>query len=188
MSRDTGGSVWPACILPYVGYAPVARIVTATDPGGSAFSIDSGRGDGFPAPPFKALVWPSQQRPILGVNAEEPTVLTITDDTFTLLRGVPAIDIEVGLQIAALGSMGSYSPGDVISLAAAVEGGSPPYTLLLRDPGGTSFTEGGHASASWAGTAGAADLARSGIYHFAFADVHGKRSTEQDFFVQFSEV
>lgn len=178
-------------------YAPNAAIVTAPTPPdtGNTLTVGAtgsgspsrGMGDAFPDPPFDALVWPNQEFPVLGVNAEQVVVTGKDHDTFTFQRGTPGISITAGLRIAALATQRVYQPGDSVQLNDPSFSGTAPFTFRLQDPGGYEYTE-TRSGVDWGGTAGAGHLQKRGQYFYSFSEVGGRRSAEQDFFIAFTEV
>lgn len=175
-----------------MGYAPISTIDTAPTPAdsGTIVIVTEDTGDRYPVPPFLALVWPSQTIPQIGVNAEEPTVVSIEGDVLTVVRGTEPVEWTSGLQLSALRTIDSYSIGDTISLVQEFPSTDTGVTLSLRTPNGAIETQPlvdvsgdpGYLSysTSFEGTA-------SGRWHYAFASDQ-RTEPEQDFYVRFSDV
>jgi hypothetical protein len=174
-----------------MSYAPVSRIVAAPSPGsaGTTCTVEEDTGDRFPAVPFDYLIWPGQERAIVGDNAEEGKVLSIVGDDFVLQRATSVadrIDVKAGYEIAAVRSMTSYDIDEVVSLEHTFSLSNPPYHIHTRSPLGAA----GSASAVDAGAGKATysfDPDKPGVWHYRFAGV-SEEGPDEDFFVRFSSV
>lgn len=175
-----------------MGYAPISSITQVPSPAdsGTVLHVSQDTGDRFPAPPFLALVWPAQTIPDIGTNAEEPTVLSIDGDVFTVERGSPAITWTSDLQIAALRTVEAYSIGEPISLAQEFPATDTGVELHMRAPGGTienaTLTESAGQNGGSAYTH-SFEGSQSGKWFYSFASDQ-RVEPEQDFYVRFSEV
>lgn len=175
-----------------MGYAPISSIAQVPTPAdaGTVVHVAQDTGARFPEPPFLALVWPAQTVPRIGIDSEEPTVLSIDGDVFTVRRGVPAVAWTSDLQIAALSTAESYSIGEDITLVQEFAATDTGVTLSLRSPQGYIETptlneavgeNGGSAyTHSFEGS-------QSGKWFYCFASDQ-RVEPEQDFYVRYSEV
>ena len=168
-----------------MGYAPISRIAVPPSPAssGTTLSVIADSGDRFPEPPFLALVWPNQRIPDLGVNAEEPIVISIDGDNFIITRGDTPISITAGLQIAALSVTDVFHPGDDIVLTFPLELSDTPFSLHIGMPDGMLDVV-----TSLGVPEGTVNFTEGGLYHYYFGGSSGHRSPEQDFFIMYSEV
>ena len=172
-----------------MGYAPSTKVVTAPSPAltGTSLVVEEGWGDVFPDAPFVALVWTNGELPDLGVNAEQPTVTAKDADTFTITRGSLPFAIAAAHRIALLRKQTVFGLGDVVTLSDT-HSGTAPYTIHLRDPDGYHFERTAGAAPAFSGSAGADALTKQGQYAYAFSDVNGRRTADQDFFIRFTPV
>lgn len=176
-------------------YAPVTRIaqifgdpLTATD-----ILLLPGDGDIFVSvttPPFTALIWPTQQPPIVGnanphqaTNAEEITVTAVQDDHVTIVRSATPIAIGGGLMFAMIAAQPVLGLGEVFTISDTIPAGVAPFKLKLFDPLGFTYEVDGLPGVSWEGTAGMTPVIQSGQYTYIFSDANGKTAAEQDLFI-----
>lgn len=169
-----------------MGYAPVARILTAPDPAvsGTTIVVEQDSGARYPLPPFVGLVWTTNQIPTLGVDAEEVSVVAIVKDVVTVVRGALPIAIKPGLNLAALRTIDTYQMDEVVSLDYDYDDPDPGTVVFqVRDPEGVFVEYQG-------GTAFATDVTLDveGIWNWrALADDH-EPGPEHRLFVKFSDV
>lgn len=173
-----------------MNYAPVSRIITAPSPGssGTTCTVEEATGDRFPVVPFDALVWPGQQVPVLGTNAEEVTVTSIIGDDFVFTRAAvdKRIDILTDYEIAALRSMTSYDLDEPVTLEHTFSTSNPPYHVHTRAPDGVA----GSATATDLGDGTARytfDPDKAGQWGYRFSGA-SEEGPDEDFFVRFSSV
>ena len=173
-----------------MNYAPVSRIITAPSPGssGTTATVAENTGDRYPAVPFTGLMCPAASVPILGDNAEEVTVTSISGDDVVFTRAAVAdrVSVEQDWVLFALRTMPSYDIGQTVTITEDFDSSNPPYAVVLRRPDGTQ------------GSALATDLG-SGDASYSFIPYVGGRwqyrfqgasevGVEQDLYVRFSDV
>ncbi len=174
-----------------MSYAPTSRIVVPPSPAtsGTTLSVDEDTGDRFPPVPFDYLIWPGQERAVVGENAEEGRVTSIVGDAFVLQRATVVADriaVLEGYEIAAVRSMTSYDLDEVVSLEHTFAASNPPYHVHTRSPHGVA----GSVSAVNAGAGRATysfDPDKAGVWHYRFAGV-SEEGPDSAFFVRFSSV
>lgn len=157
---------------------------------GLTLQVLADEGDIFPAPPFVALIWPTQTLPNIGVNACYINVTEIELDTVTFTRESPTIDIPAGYMIAAVSVQKVYQLGDTIVLMAVFAEHNPPYTVTVVSPGG-DINEYGPVDGVEDLGAGVVNFQmrpnRGGQWNYRFEDANGLPGPDTNFFVMFSE-
>jgi hypothetical protein len=186
-----------------MAYAPVARITLAPSPqtSGTLLSVFDGQSgshgstaDRFPDTPFPALVCRPQTIPIFSgpdQNAEEVTVVDISGDDLTIIRGESPLAITASMQISALASLDIVSLGQPITVSDVFVVGNPPYSITLNSPQGNiiSFgplegvTDGGAGKVSFKFTP-----LLSGQWGYRFLDADGLPRADRKFFVRFTDM
>jgi hypothetical protein len=121
-----------------VSYAAVSTIATPPDTAlsGLSLAVQEDTGARFPAVPFEALIWPVQERPVIGGNACRIQVTAVDGDAFTFTRDSPTIEILAGMQIAVLHAQPVYQLGEQITIADTVGQADGPYTYAVQSPSG----------------------------------------------------
>ncbi len=178
-----------------MGYAPVARITEPPDPAdsGTTLSVFDGLGGGsegatgdrFPLAPFTGLVWPSQQIPRLGINAEQPTVVSIDGDDLVLIRGTPGIAIQAGMQIAALHTVPLYNVDEDVVLTESIVDADVVIFQVRSPDGFLDEIQSYHEGPDYEGTV---SLDAEGLWHWRTLADSDEPGPEHTLFVRFSEV
>lgn len=115
----------------------MSRVRYAPDPvdTGTTLSVLEWEGDLFPNAPFRCLIWPVQQQPVIGVNACNINVTQVVGDVFTFTREDPTISIGADMMIGVVSTFDIYDVNDVVALRAVFPGGDEaPGTVVIRNP------------------------------------------------------
>ncbi len=172
----------------------MTTIATAPSPGdsGTTLAVLADTGLRFPTAPFPrytALVWPLNQTPVEGVNAETVTVLDTVGDEFTIERSENPIEITAGMQFAIRDLVAVYEDGGTLMFTATFpEEASGTSTLRIVDPQGRVTTahavdsddDGVYVHEQGAGA--------SGLYWSQWTAPSGAQDLEQVLFVKFGNV
>jgi hypothetical protein len=150
--------------------------------------------DRFPDTPFPALVCRQQTIPIFSgpdQNAEVVTVVDISGDDLTVIRGESPIAISASMQISALASLDIINLGQPITVSDVFATPNPPYTITLNTPGGAMLnfgpldgvTDGGAGKVSFRFTPEV-----PGQWSYRFSDADGLPRADRKFFVRFTDL
>lgn len=179
--------------IPSVGYAARALVADAPNPplSGQSLTVQEDYGPVFAGRiPFTALIWPQHETPVEGVNAEYAQVIGISGDVLSLIRGSQPIEIEEGMQVAAMDVVPVYERGTEVTLVGHFLEDDPPYTVHIRKPSGETES---------IGTAGGVTDDNDGNSYYAFTpDLSGLWTyrwqsdsghlDDNSFFVDYSDV
>lgn len=124
-----------------MGYAPRALVATPPSPAltGDTLVVQEDYGPVFAGRiPFTALIWPQDETPVEGINAEYAQVIAISGDQLQLIRGPQPIAVEAGMQVAAMDVIPKYERGTPIELVGHFLDHDPPYRVHVRAPDGSA--------------------------------------------------
>lgn len=153
---------------------------------GTSLEVEEDGGVRYPAVPFTGLIWPGNEQPLEGVNAETVQVTAVSGDVVTLTRGGNPIEVTTSYRLAVKTEMPLYDDGEEVTFRGVFSPPDPPYRICFADPqGGTSCHDGTNEGGGTA--AYTTELQIQGLWHYRWEGA-SQLLAEQDFFVVFSDV